>query len=62
MDADGSNRRKVEGISNDQVKYNAKAGKFIYVKTETENTVIRFDATTKYKPILPDGTKMIDKF
>ena len=62
MNADGSNKRKIDGINNDQAKYNPKAGKFIYVNTETENTVILFDARTKQKTILLDGTKMIGKF
>jgi Tol biopolymer transport system component len=62
MNADGSNKRKVEGINNEQVKYNAKAGKFVYVNTETENAVILFDLKTKQKTIVLDGTKMIEKF
>ena len=52
----------MEGINNYQVKYNAKAGKFVYVNTETENTVVLFDWKTKQKTIVLDGTKMIGKF
>lgn len=62
MNADGRYKKRIEGINNDQAKYNAKAEKFIYVNTEAENTVILFDARTKQKTILLDGTKMIDKF
>ena len=63
MNVDGTNKRKVEGINNDQAKYNATAGKFVYIiNSETENNVILFDWKNKQKTIVLDGIKMIWKF
>jgi len=62
MNADGSNRRKVEGINSYQVKYNAAAGKLVYVNTETDNNVMVYDWKKKTSTVILDGTKMIDRF
>lgn len=62
MNTDGSNRRKVEGINSYQVKYNAAAGKLIYVNTETDNNVVLYDWKKKTQTIILDGTKLIDRF
>ena len=62
MDANGKNRRKIEGINSDQVKYNAVIGKFVYINSETDNNVILYDWKKKTPTIILDGTKMTDKF
>jgi Tol biopolymer transport system component len=62
MNADGSDRRKVEGINSYQVKYNAAVGKLIYVTTETDNNVILYDLEKKTSAIILDGTKIIGNF
>lgn len=62
MNVDGTGRRKVEGLSSEQVKYNPVAGKFLYVDNETGNNVTLFDWKLKQKTIVLDGTKMTDKF
>jgi Tol biopolymer transport system component len=55
-------RKKVEGINSEHVKYNAVAGKFVYVNSETDNNVILSDWKTKSATIILDGIKMIDRF
>lgn len=62
MNVNDGNRRKIEGITAEHVKYNAVAGKFVYVHTETDNQVVLYDWRTKTQTILLDGTKMIEKF
>ena len=55
-------RKKVEGINAEQVKYNAAAGKFVYVNSETDNNVVLYDWKTKTQTIILDGIKMIDRY
>jgi len=62
MNANGGNRRKVEGIKSDHVKYNAASGKFVYITTEADNNVVLYDWKKKIQTIILDGTKMTDKF
>jgi Tol biopolymer transport system component len=62
MNVNNKKKTRVEGINSEQVKYNAAAGKFVYVTTETDNNVILFDWKTKQKTIALDGTKMIGVF
>ncbi len=62
MNTNDRKRKKVEGINSDNVKYNAAAGKFVYITTETDNNVILFDPKKKTQTIILDGTKMIEKF
>ena len=63
MNVNDKVRKKVDGINSDQVKYNAAAGKFVYIiNAETENNVILYDWKKKTKTIILDGIKMIDKY
>ena len=62
MNSDGSNKRKIGGISSYHVKYNTAAGKFVYVRTETDNNVVLYDWKKKTQTIILDGTKMIVNF
>ena len=62
MNVNDRKKTKVEGINSEQVKYNAAAGKFVYVTTETDNNVVLFDWKNKTQTIILDGSKMIDKF
>jgi len=62
IDTNGKNRRKVEGINSEQVKYNAATGKFVYVNSETDNNVILYDLKKKTNAIILDGTKIIGEF
>jgi Tol biopolymer transport system component len=62
INADGSNRRKAEGLTSEQAKYNTVAGQFVYVRTETGNTVVLYDWKKKTSTILLDGTKIIEEF
>ena len=62
MNADGSNRKKVEGINPEQVKYNVAAGQIAFIKSETENKVVLFDWKKKTSTIILDGAKLIEIF
>jgi len=62
MNVNDRKKTKLEGISSEQVKYNAAAQKFVYVTTETDNNVILVHEKTKQKTIVLDGTRMIEKF
>jgi Tol biopolymer transport system component len=62
MNVNNRKKTKVDGINSEQVKYNASAGKLVYVNSETDNNVILYDWKTKIKTIIFDGTKMPDKF
>ncbi len=58
MNADGSNRKKIEGINATPVKYNKKADQFLYIKSEEENRLMLFDRKTNTARELIDGTKL----
>jgi Tol biopolymer transport system component len=62
MNVTNRKKTKVEGINSEQIKYNASAGKLVYVNSEADNNVILYDWKTKIKTIILDGTKMLDKF
>jgi len=62
MNTDGTNQRKIEGINSYQVKYNSKAGMFVYVNSETNNNVVIYDWKTKTESVILDGTKLLEKF
>jgi len=62
MNIKAGDRRKIEGINAEHVKYNTFAGKFVYVNTETDNNVVLYDWKMKTQTIILDGTKMIDRF
>ena len=62
MNVKDRKKRKVEGINAEQVKYNAAAGKFVYVNSEKGNNVVLYDWKKKTSTIILDGKKMIDKF
>lgn len=62
MDADGTNRQKIEGVNATPVKYNAKANKLVYIKSEEENKLMLFDWSTRSAIELLDGTKLANLF
>lgn len=62
MNADGSKRQKIEGINATPVKYNAKANKLIYIKSEEENKLMLFDWKKKTATEVLDGTKLAELF
>jgi Tol biopolymer transport system component len=62
MSADGSKREKIEGVNATPVKYNAKANKLIYIKSEEENKLMLFDWKLKTARELLDGTKLAALF
>jgi Tol biopolymer transport system component len=62
MQADGTNRQKIDGINATPVKYNAKANKVIYIKSEEENILMLFDWQTKIATEILDGTKLAGLF
>lgn len=62
MNMDGSERQKIEGINATPVKYNAKAHKLIYIKSEEENKLMLFDWKKKTARELLDGTKLAELF
>lgn len=62
MNVNGTNRQKIEGIKATPVKYNAKAKKFVYIKSEEENKLILFDWQTRLATEILDGTKLMGLF
>lgn len=62
MNTDGSNKRKIEGITSYHVKYNPTAGKFLFVNAETNNNVVLYDLKTKTETIILDGEKLLENF
>ena len=62
MQVDGTNRQKIEGVNATPVKYNAKARKLIYIKSEEENKLMLFDWQTKTAMELLDGTTLAKLF
>ena len=62
MNTNDRKRKKIEGINSEHVKFNAAAGKLVYINTETDNNVVLFDWKKKTNTVILDGTKMIDKF
>ena len=62
MNVNDRKKKRIEGISAEQVKYNIASRSFVYVTTETDNNVILYDWKKKSKTIILDGTKMLDKF
>ncbi len=62
IQADGTNRQKIEGVNATPVKYNAKARKLIYIKSEEENKLMLYDWQTKTAMELLDGTKLVKLF
>jgi Tol biopolymer transport system component len=62
MDADGSSRQKIEGVNATPVKYNAKARKLIYIKSEEENKLMLYDWQTKTAMELLEGTILSQLF
>jgi len=62
MNVNDRQKTKVDGINSEQVKYNAAAGKIVYVNSETNNNVVVYDWKMKSTTIILDGTKMIGKY
>lgn len=62
MHEDGTNRQKIEGVNATPVKYNAKANKLVYIKSEEENKLMLFDWSTRTATELLDGTKLANLF
>ena len=62
MNINDKSRKKVEGINSEHVKYNAVAGKLVYINNEMDNNVVLYDWNKKTKSAILDGAKMIDKF
>ena len=62
MNVTDRKKTKVDGINSEQVKYNAVAGKIVYVNSETNNNVVVYDWKMKSTTIILDGTKMIEKY
>lgn len=62
MNVNDRKKSKIGGINSEHVKYNAVAGKFVYVNSETDNNVVLYDWKNKIQTIILDGTKMIDRY
>jgi len=62
MNADGSDRKKIQGINATPVKCNSKTGKLVYVKSEEENKLVVYDWKNKTASEVLDGAKLMSLF
>jgi hypothetical protein len=62
ISADGTNRKKIDGVNSTEVKYNSRAKKFLYVLSEDENKMLLFDPVTKKEQTILEGSEMISRF
>lgn len=62
MDRDGKKRQRIEGVNATPVKYNSRANKLVYIKSEEENKLMLFDWSTHAFTELLDGTKLSKLF
>ena len=54
INADGSERKKLEGFKSSQAKYNANSGQFVYANAEPENRLLVYDLKAKKEIIIMD--------